>query len=191
MKLRTTKKSKLIPIIASLVVVGLLTASGIVYASTGSLFGWEPFTTSTQDTTGDNPASDAQIKTGTSIKEESLTDDEKTSGSDQPAAPAEQPDGRSLVDVDIISISPIESIVRTSVMISSLDNDGTCTLSVVNTASAVIYTSIAGVQPQSSTSVCKGFDIPSSTFSSGSFKIKVTYSSGKTYGNAEQTYVSK
>jgi hypothetical protein len=190
MKMRTNKKSNLIPIIAGLVIVGLLATSGIVYASTGLLFGWKLFTASTQDTTGNNPASDDQIENGKTTKEGSLMADDKISGSDQPNDPVEQPDGRSLVDVDIISVNPIESIVRVSVMVSSLNTDGTCTISIVNSANTVIYTSTVGTQPQSSTSVCKGFDIPANTFSPGSFKIKVAYSSGNKYGNGEQMYVS-
>jgi hypothetical protein len=187
----TVKKPLPKALIATIAVVtlGVLTAC-IVFASTGSVFGWKPFSQNSQDTSGNNSASNEQIKNGETIKDNS-TNSGKPSGSDEPAAPVTQSDGRNLVEINITSVNLVESTLKIGVMISSIDQNGNCTLSIMNSSNTAIYTSTVGVQAQSSTSVCKGFSIPASSLPSGTYTIKVAYSSGNTYGNAEQAYVSK
>ena len=80
MKLRQNKKIYKITllIIAALLVLGVGTYT--LYASTGSLFGWQPFEQTTQSN------EDAQQSTGQQIKEDSLSND-GTLSTDTPAAP--------------------------------------------------------------------------------------------------------
>lgn len=188
-----TKKNTSSPkiITATLVALALvIIVPGIIYATSGSLFGWDPLKSEVKtDSSNNNPASQDQLDSGSSIKEQS-TKNGGTSGSDQPSQPQTQQDGKKLVETDIISINPIESIVRVSAMISILDQSGSCTLTITSQDNSIVHSQTVGVQAQSNTSVCKGFDVPAATLVNGQkYVFKVSYSNGEYYGNAEKSYV--
>lgn len=187
-----TQKNKSTPKLIAIILIALLLVlaiPGIIYATTGSLFGWDPLNSEVKtDSSNNNPASQDQLDSGSSIKEQSV--ENGTSGSDQPSQPQTQQDGKKLVEMDIISINPIESIVRVSTMISILDQSGSCTLTVTSQDNSVVYSQTVGVQAQSNTSVCKGFDVPVANLVNGQkYAFKVSYSNGENYGNVEKSYV--
>jgi hypothetical protein len=53
-----------------------------------------------------------------------------------------------------------------------------------------VFSQTVGVQAQSNTSVCKGFDVPAANLVNGQkYVFKVSYSNGENYGNTEKSYV--
>lgn len=174
--------SKRILIIPLLIILLLTTLCVGVYASSGSIFGWKPFSQKSESTQGDNPASDEQIETGNSIKEKSLNNG-GASGSDQPQAPTEQSDGKQLVQVDITNVYTIETSTKVSVLISAIDSTGVCTIKVSSQSGSLLYSSSSDVQAMSSTSTCKGFDLPNSLIQN-KYSITVDFTSGNKYGTA-------
>lgn len=184
MKTQRNKNSKIkTTLIALIAIIFVVVIAGTgVYALSGSLFGWKPFTQEIESTRGDMPASDEQIETGNSIKENSLNNG-GSSGSDQPQAPTEQPDGRQLVQVDITGVNKIESSTQVGVLISSLDSTGTCSIKVSAQNGTSLYTASSGVQAMSNTSTCQGFNIPNSALQD-KYSIVVEFTSGAKYGTA-------
>lgn len=167
--------------ITGVLMLALIICTG-VYAFSGSLFGWNPFSNdSTQSTSGNNPPSEEQVNGGASIKEDSLKSG-GASGSDQPVAPIVQEDGRQKVQLDITGVNRLGTVTRIGILISTLDQTGTCTLTVTSTAGVVLYSSSAGVQALSNTSTCKGFDIPNESLANTSYVIVVAFSSNDKYG---------
>lgn len=185
------KKHLALIIIVVIICLSLISAGVYAYFYGNNIFGWTIFSKKQASSQDNNPATREQIKNGENVKQNSMNSKDLESGSDQPSAPLQQTDGRSLVEVNIISINSVESITKTSVMISSLDQDGTCTLTITNSKNEAIFSDTVGVQAQASTSVCKGFTTPSSNLPSDTYTFKVSYVSGKNYGNTEQNYVSK
>lgn len=175
---------KLALVVAGIILAAIVASAG-VYAISGSLFGWKPFTSNNSEpsTSGNNPPSKEQVNSGASIKESSLKDG-GTSGSDQPATPVTQTDGRQLVQLDITGVNKLDTVTSVGVLISTLDQNGTCNITVTSTSGDILYSSSVGVQAMSNTSTCKGFDIPNSSLSSTKYSIVVSYSSSNKYGTA-------
>jgi len=155
----------------------------VIDVTTGSLFGWKPFGSGTPSTNGDNPASTQQITAGSQIKSDAVQDG-KSSGSDQPTSPVVQNDGRLLIQVDITSVTKIDSITRVGILISVLDQSGTCSLTVTSPTGDATYSASAGVQAMSNSSTCRGFDIPNSSLPAGAYTITVNYAGDNKYGVA-------
>jgi hypothetical protein len=156
-----------------------------------SIFGWTPFPKETQSSIGNKPPTSEQIKNGQTIKVQSVKGS-GTSGSDQPSAPVAQTNGSSQVQLTITSLTKSSSsLLKVSTLVSYLDQTGSCTLTLKDSNGAVIYTTSVGVQAMSSTSTCKGFDVPLSNLNPGSYVVYVAYTSAdsKTYGSTEKTYV--
>lgn len=169
------------------IVLGVFTFTlivcAVVYATSGSIFGWNPFGASPQPTTGNNAPSTQQIDSGSQIKGTAVQDG-KSSGSDQPTPPIVQNDSRLLVQVDITSVNKIDSITRVGVLISVLDQSGTCTLTVALASGEAVYSAFAGIQAMSNSSTCKGFDVPNSNLPASGYTITVNYASDNKYGVA-------
>lgn len=166
-------------IAGALVAVSILSAG--IYALTGSIFGWDPLNGSPESSAGNNPPSKEQVDSGSSIKENSIKTG-GSSGSDQPMAPTVQDDGRLQVQLDITGVNRLETVTRVGVLISALDQAGTCTITATSASGETLYSSSAGVQAMSNTSTCKGFDIPNSVLPNTGYVIVVNYSSNDRYG---------
>ena len=182
MKLQQHKKTPyVIGSIISLIFTVLIVC-GAVYALTGSLFGWNPKASemSTQD---------QQKEAGSQIKENAAVSKDGVSGSDQPATPVKESSGKEKVELTVTSAMKVESTLKVSTLISALDTSGTCKITISDLNGTVLHTSTVGVQALSSTSTCKGFDIPASDIQEGNYKVTVTFESGAKYGLA--TYESK
>ena len=185
-----TKKNKTSTRRLALLVIGALALAALAcvgtYALSGTLFGWHILGThdTPTSTSGNNPPSKEQIDSGSAIKENSLVNSGGSGGSDQPEPPASQQDGRKLVQVDITSVDNIGTATRVGVIISALDQLGTCSMKVSSSSGETLYTSSVGVQAMSSTSTCKGFDIPNSDLTDSHYSIVINYSNNDKYGVA-------
>jgi len=144
-----------------------------------------PFSSSATSSVDLNPATDEQKKSGTTSKQQSIeSSDNKqgVTGSDQPPAPAAQPDGsKSKVETIITAANQNGATLQIRSLISTVTNDGTCTLALTNSSSQQIVKT-SGVQALSTSSTCKGFDIPTSDLSIGEWQAVISYESNTLTG---------
>jgi hypothetical protein len=178
MKIQRLKTNKKIAIII-LLILAILIGTATVYATSGSLFGWNPLNILTKD----SPTNE-QIETGQQIKENSLENNEGKGGSDQPVKPVTNEAGKQKIEVDIVSVNRVDATIKASVLVSTLDQNGTCTLVVTDKNNQTLYTTSVGTQAMPTTSTCKGFDIPTDNIPNDSYVLSVSYESGIMYGTA-------
>ena len=181
MKIQSKKMSKT-PLIIAAALIALLAVAALtyVYAFNGSILGWSNHKTSSNDkpstnTNLDKPT-DEQIKAGNDIKNENT---------DTSPAPLPQP-GSDKQSVEVIITTPNQNAgtLQVHTQISTVVNTGQCTLTLSRTGQKVTKT--ADVQALASTSTCKGFDIPVSELSTGSWQATLIYENDSLTGTASK-----
>lgn len=127
-----------------------------------------------------NSATEEQKKTGDQIKSDK--------SSDTPPPPTEI-DGsdKQNVQMNITSINKTESSLQIRTIISAVDNNGLCKLTMTNENKNKIEETV-DVQPQASISTCKGFDLDLSKLNKGLWNIKIEYSSEKLTSSISKDY---
>ena len=127
-----------------------------------------------------DPATNEQIKNGNDIK--------SSSGSDTPLEPAVvEGSDKKKVQLIISAANQINNLLQIRVIIGAIENNGQCNLSL--TKGVTTIKKMSNIQPQASTSTCKGFDVPISELSSGTWLITINYSSDKLTGTVNQDIV--
>jgi hypothetical protein len=115
-------------------------------------------------------ASADQIKAGDQIKSDGV----KGNNTDTPPSPSAQPGSNKKVAAISITANAKDKTSQTyqiRFQIDALVENGTCALTL--TKGSAIVTKTADVQNLSNTSTCKGFDIPISALSSGSWQLSL------------------
>jgi len=164
------QKSKVKTIVIITVLVILLAGAA---AATAFYFKLGPFAETQQDI-----QTKKENQTGSDIKKQSVDNSSKDSqtGSDPSPAPKPVPGtNKSSINAEITSANQDTSRLRIRILIQTVTSDGSCTLTMQG-PDGKTYSATAGVQALPSTSTCKGFDIPLSQLSSGSWTIKLTFS---------------
>jgi hypothetical protein len=137
--------------------------------------------------------SDSQLKAGTETKKQTVASDKSRAqvGSDQPPMPTPQPgSSKSNVEVTITAANQNNTTLQIRTLISAVVNSGSCILTFANNSGKnLTYT--ASIQPLSTTSTCKGFDIPTSDLSPGSWSITVAYNNDTLTGSASKNITIK
>lgn len=185
-KIKSKKLAKLPLLIAAAVVV-LLVASALtyIYIFNGSVFGWKNHSTSSNEVPSSNlnAPTDEQIKAGNDVKKANL--DNSASTTDTPSTPVSQPgSNKQSVEVIITAANQNSGILQVRTQISRVVNTGQCTLTLTQSSKTVTKT--ADVQALASTSTCKGFDIPVSELSAGSWNITLTYENDTLFGTTSE-----
>ena len=184
MKIQSKKMSKT-PLLITAAAATLLAVSALtyVYAFNGSILGWNNHAKSSNKmplTNLDTPTNE-QIKAGNDIKKENS--DKSSGGKSTPSAPASQP-GSSKQNVEVmITVAKQYSdsgTLRVRTQISRVVNTGQCTINLTKSGKTVTKT--ADVQALANTSTCKGFDIPVSELSAGSWSTTLTYENDSLLG---------
>jgi hypothetical protein len=168
MKITSKNRSKKPIIIASVVIaLSLLSALAYVYAFNGDILGWnsgkenQSAPTSNQS---DKPTNE-QVEAGEGTK---------PGGSDSTPAPTPQPgSNKNSINMSFTAANQNGSILQLRVLISSVVNTGECTLTM--TKDGVTVSRTASVQALASSSTCKGFDIPVSDLSTGTWQAVINY----------------
>lgn len=75
----------------------------------------------------------------------------------------------------ITSVQDNSGSLRIRTAIQEVTSSGECTLNVKNSSNNKTYSETVGVQALASNSTCKGFNVPISELSSGTWEITVTY----------------
>lgn len=187
-----SNKAKILLITGLTIILSVGALSYYVFAMHGSILGWSPY--AYKDSSGTNPASKEQLDTGAAIKEQSLSGNSTksgSSGSDQPPAPITQTNGKSSVEVSITAANQTDNSLQVRALISVLDTSGTCTLSLRKQSSDQLVTKTVGVQALANTATCKGFDIPLSELSTGTWDATLAFHSTDFTGSSSQTITIK
>jgi len=182
------KNKKGIAVIATVAVLLVASPFVYVYAFNGNLFGWQKSNTSKEQTPTinyDKPTQE-QIDAGNDAKSDSDDTYDSTKGeSDQPSA-VTLPSGKYSADVTIIDSGSINNDGDVSIRASvdAIDSQGKCTLNILTKSGAVAVNQVADTQAQSSYSSCLGFIVNKSDLPSGTYTVKITYSSNTHEGSA-------
>jgi len=154
-----------------------------VYVFNGNLFGWKSPTNSPSGNGSVNygPATSEQQKSGSQIKSGS------TNSSDTPPAPTPITGStKKNVQVTVTAANQNGSTLQIRVLISAVENTGTCTLTLTRAGQPTVIKT-ADTQALASTSTCKGFDVPTSELSTGAWQALITYDSSTLTGSATKT----
>lgn len=190
--------NKKIVIISSLLLVVLF--GGVIYALT------KPSDDQVYDSTKkeinsvnyDEPT-DEQKQSGSTIKDDSINTEagkESTGGSDQPPVPTPQENGKSIVEV-MLTAPQNNTAYATSDMInfrfsiSSEVSTGLCTLTLSKTGSSTLTKTAAPFQSGPTISTCKGFDVPASEMTTGTWKVGLVFENDTLFGNTTGSVIIK
>jgi len=178
MQTRITKqKTRKKLLLTTLIVVIILALAYGVFAAQAKIW---PFPSA--NTVNLSPATNNEKSTGDQIKSDSVNDD------NQP--PKETPSNdanpsTTSTSVLLSSTTQDSTTYHIRVLIDSVLNSGTCTLSMTKSGEQT-YSSTADVQAGPSSSTCKGFDIPLTSLAVGNWTTTVTVTSGNTTGMVSQ-----
>lgn len=173
-KKQPSTSSKKILIIALATVVAAVVAYG-VYAM---YFAPKPITDKdSQGTINYEPPTDEQKAAGDRQKEETIN---KTDDGTNPS------NGNGSLPVSYSAINQADEQLLVRALIGAVSNDGTCTLTL--TKGDAVVTKTAGTQSGPNSSTCKGFNVPVSELSPGSWTILLQVKIGSEQGKVSQTF---
>ncbi|MCX6728195.1 MAG: hypothetical protein NTV39_00275 [Candidatus Saccharibacteria bacterium] len=183
------KFPKKIIVIVAIAIVLVLIAGALtyVYAFNGSILGWNKAQNTSNNSGNINygPATTEQQQAGAKTK--------SGSNSDTPPTPTTVPgSNKKNVQVAITSANPNSpnGPLQIRAQISAVDDTGVCTLTLTSSGKTTV-TKTANTQPLASISTCKGFDVPLSELSVGTWSAQIQYSSSTLSGSTSQDIVIK
>jgi hypothetical protein len=151
-------------------IITAIIAASLVIISTGSLLAYHyqvsPF--NTNDTSVDLSKPTEEEKSAVAdIKQQTVSQDKTQTGSD-PATPPQPVEGtdKSSVHAEITAANQDESILHIRTLVQVVTSAGECKITLTKSPTQT-YTTTSAIQPLSSSSTCKGFDIPLSELSAG------------------------
>jgi hypothetical protein len=166
-------------IVAFLLVAGL-GATGYAYSA-----GLGPFEKQTAQNSGTTDPRSNEGLTDEELGVKPATSDDPTSESSK-TNDSNDDAGDSSVEITIAQINGDSFRVRT--LLGDVSSQGSCTLNMESTAGDTYSTSV-GVQAMASSSTCKGFDIPLSELSSGTWTVEVVYKNSSESSSASKEVV--
>jgi hypothetical protein len=178
---RPTHTKKTIGIISILIIALILISTATAYY----LKTW-PFATTLDSSINLNEATQEEKDAGTRAKEQSLDNSKTQVGSDP--APAPQPiegSDKKSVHMEITASNQDQSNLYVRSMIQTVTNTGTCTLTMTH-SSHTSYTATADVQALSSSTTCKGFNVPLEQLTKGTWKITLSFTNDELTASTEK-----
>jgi hypothetical protein len=147
----------------ALIIMGLLAVAGISYSAYTYITQRQ---SSPEASSGANysPSTKDQIQAGKDTKKQVIDNSEKDSGS------SNVPENNSLHS-QITTASVTDGILYIRNEIEGVYQTGSCSLTLIHSQQTIKKT--AGVQPLAQSSTCKGFNIPVSSLSPGTWQIHV------------------
>lgn len=177
MKINKSKsKSPLKVIIVLAVILAAVAGAALVYAYTQHKS--ENIPGSAQSGVDYNPPSDEQKAAGDQQKEETIN---QTDNGNQGSSGTGQDIG---VSFTALNQSGDQLQIRT--LIDTVSSTGVCTLTLVK--DGVTVTKQSDIQAGPTSSTCKGFNVPLSELSPGSWQVTVQATIGSQKGSATQAY---
>lgn len=190
-KSRSTPKKTII--ISSIVVLGVtLVAAGVyVYAFKGTILGWSPLTsTQTSDTVDYGPATEEEIDSGNKTKAQNVNNSSQDNPKVSDKVENEPRGNTGSIGISITVANQNGDLLQVRTLIETVTTTGQCTLTATRSGSAPV-TKTADIQPMASTSTCKGFDVPISELSTGTWTLTVVYKNQSITGSATKTVTIK
>lgn len=124
-----------------------------------------------------NPPTSDQIDAGNATKEQTVNGDVVKPGvGNQPSTEARQS-----IPITITATNQNGDMLQVRTLISSIADSGSCTLTI--TQGSKIITKQAGLQAQANSSTCKGFDVPISELSKGTYSLRIDVLIGSSSGS--------
>lgn len=187
-RLSTTKKLATIIVVIILIILCVMAIAFIyVYKFDGEILGWtKNQTTSNESKTDgvskinyDKPTKD-QKNAGSQVKQQSLSEGKPTESSENESSTITEQPGKDKVTIAITTAQKNGNNLQIRAQIYATINNGTCTLMMTNEAKTLTKTASIQALPNSST--CKGFDIPISELSTGSWQLKLHFENDSLIG---------
>lgn len=181
MKINKRKSSRK-PIIVILLVILFLVGATVAYAYMQKIGPFEEKGYSTK------PSTQEEKNAGTDIKKNSLDQDSTkgSTGSDPSPDPTPDPNGgKPGVGVEITAANQNGEMINIRALIQTITSSGACSLSMTG-PSGKTYSAAADVQALPSSSTCKGFDVPTSELSKGTWNIVVSFENSDVKGSASK-----
>lgn len=126
-------------------------------------------------------ATKEQQDAGSTIKKDSVT-----GGSDNQVPPTAPGNTKKNIQVTITAANQNGSTLQIRALISAVEDTGTCTLTLTQPGKTAV-TKTASTQALASASTCKGFDVPTSELSTGTWQALINYDSPALIGSATKT----
>jgi hypothetical protein len=129
-------------------------------------------------------------KPDTKVNEKPATNDEKQAGQNQKQTIVDQDQDEnqtatpSTIAVTLTAANQNGTVFNLRSLIGTVTSSGTCTLTLTKASATVTKTS--GIQALADSSTCKGFDIPTSELSKGTWHALLNVTVGTAKGKAEQ-----
>lgn len=180
--LRSSKKSSTKKWLVSLTVVLFLAA-----ATTAGLYALKlgPFATANQTSSNDDQT-DKNGSDGSPVGEPGASD--PSSNSAKNPDKTDDPAQSTNKDIQITAAYVNNDVLQVRTLIPKVTAEGNCTIQVASSGQ-VVYSSSAGVQALSSSSTCKGFDVPLSSLGPGTWTITVTYTAAASTSTATKEVI--
>lgn len=173
----------------------LLSAIGLILigVTVAYYFKIGPFNNQLNDSINLNEATQEEKNTGAGIKQQSIksSNDKTQTGSDP--SPAPQPiegSDKKTVGMEVSAVSQGDSTIQIRALIQTITNTGTCSLSMKSTQ-GLTYTATADVQALSSSTTCKGFDIPLNQLTPGTWTTSIDFSNTTITASTEKEVIVK
>lgn len=171
------RKRNSLKLIVPLTIMVILLVGWLYYAHSSKMWPFLQDKSTNQpdstDTIDYKTPSSEQSEEGESIKQQAAEKIEPTSD-DKTAEDS--------IPITITSVQPGSTVyIRT--VIGVVSSSGTCELSMVG-PNGKTYTATSGLQAMASSSTCKGFNIPMSELSSGSWQIDISVTTNSKTGRA-------
>jgi flagellar basal body-associated protein FliL len=161
----------------------IVIASIAVLVIAGSIVAYLYFSNKPDDTQNGinyNPPTQDEKSTGDTIKQQGSTGSDPASQPTPPTAPTET---RSTVGMDISALNQTSGVLYVRTLIQTATASGACSLSMTGPAGKT-YTDTANIQAGPSSSTCKGFDVPVSSLSSGTWSVTVSFQNDTLKGSS-------
>jgi hypothetical protein len=173
--------------IAAILLLGLLGTATAYYYRAG------PFTPKMDNSVNLNKPSEEELKSGSDIKQQTVTSDENKSQIGSDPTPEPQPienSNKKSIHAEISAANQDESFLYVRTLIQTVASSGTCELILTGPQNKT-YTAIAAIQPLPSSSTCKGFDIPLSSLTPGAWTIKINFNNDELTASANKEVTIK
>ncbi len=176
-RLLTTKKNATI---ALLVIIVLVSVAAYMYWRNKQI---DNTSTSQQN----NPSSTINLDKPTT-EQKAAGEDTKLNPNDNTVTTPSADGNKDSVTVTIPAANVNSSVLQIRSQINTIDNTGTCTLTLTGPNSNVVIKT-SDVQALASNSTCMGFDVPTSELSAGNWQIDLSFSNDKLTGSASTTVI--
>ncbi|HRN90146.1 MAG TPA: hypothetical protein PK265_00205 [Candidatus Saccharibacteria bacterium] len=185
MKINTSKRySKILIITTSILVVACL--GYVVMAYTNNLF---PFIASQDSNSSDRQNTENGVDYNPPTVEQKQAGEDQKMTTAQPSVNSGVTTGGDTLQVTITALAQNGGMVQVRGLIDRVSSLGTCTLTLTKGGASI--TKESDIQALPSESTCKGFDVPVSELSAGTWSVTLSAQVSSAKGSATKSFAVK